>query len=404
VWLLLLGTTSAHFTRTTRAQGTLNFMQKAQYLQAAVAAIQEKQKAGDKARVRMMLIGTATLARPMFAARTDKRIAPIVNAWLAAHEWAWPGQTKLAPGELVGLHATIKANITRLGQIAQECQTVPQMMPNGVMDYRRFVANAVTQREATWAFLDTIAMQSPPPILLMQDQLVWQNLATVRPYFQVFYNSFFGPSLLIGVAKQRVVPEALAAVEKIIAEAAESKKPSTIWGDLDKAIENLDLVSSVEVSLRGEGPQVAMPDVAKKVEELRAAVKKQDERATEIKDREIDANRMPKSSWRGGGGAAILGKLKKAYASAFPKESILRMVLTTSETSERWESIWNGRAVITSYASYITAASAVKQKSGSYHVFKCRYVRTRKANGSWTSWRYHSHIMSYRIRKQNIKK
>ncbi len=357
---------------------------------------------GDTARVRMMVIGTALLAQSFFGAVDDPNFGPIIRGWMAAHEAGWPGQTALGPTEVNDLLATIEANKTRLGQIAQQCATDSHGMPHGIMEYRRYVANSVTQREETWAFLDGIAKASPPTMLLMQDQLLWQKLAGILPYFQVFYRANFGPSIAIGIAQQRVIPEALAAVESSLSGVASSESAHEIWGAVEDANENLDIVSHIEVSLRAEGPPAAMPEVQKKVEELRAAVKKQDERAREIKDREIDANRMPKGAWNGSDGEAILGKLNKAYSAQFPEESIRRMVITSEETAERWESYWDGNAAVTVYVSYLTAAAAVKQPSGLFQVFKCRYVRNRKANGTWSSWRYQAHLQGYQIREKNI--
>lgn len=389
---------------TAKAQGTLNIAQKAQYLQAAVEAMQEKMAEGDTARVRMMVIGTATIAQPFFGSMNDPTYGPIIQGWAAAHDAAWPGQTQLGPTEVQNLLATIDANKTHLAQIGQECQTVPQMMPHGIMDYRRFIANAVIQREVTWDFLDGIASASPPPILLMQDQRLWQNLTIVRPYFQVFYNAIFGPAVATGIAQQRVIPEAIVAVEKILSAVEGMNTPHAIWSQLGTANENIDIVSHIEISLRNEDPPMAMPEVAAKVKQLRAAIKKQDERATEIKNREIDSNRMPENVWNGADQEAILGELKKAYTQQFPDESILRMVITSEETAERWESYWDDNAVVTVYVSYLTAAAAVRQPSGLFRVFECNYVRNRKADDSWSGWRYQGYIQGYRIREQNINK
>lgn len=377
----------------------LNPMQKIQYTQAAAIEAKVQLDKGEIAHARLLLLGVLMQIKEIApAASANAQMAEIVGTYMDARSLAWTAGPELDGGSL---QAFMDAYQARAPEYAALNQTVYfDAMPSGVKEYRRHVASMVIGRDAAWDQVAELCMKAPPP-----DQLIG-NPAALQAVWQagipklLFYVTFAGATGTMH-ATERVIPETLQMIRSELEEAAGKTGADDIWRHVEEAFEGLDLLEDLEAALRSE-PDVDLGSLAADLAALRTSTEAQNARAAQLKEKEIDANRMPGDQWAGGDRGAVQGQVKAAYSAWEPSEQILKVNLLQNGYGERWESWWEGSTLIKDYAGYVKAALGVKDASGKHWVAVCWFKRSRRADGTWSGLTMVDSVYNYPIRPANL--
>ncbi len=382
------------------AQTSLGVPERVQYLQALTGAAQTALDKGETSESKRLIIAGIPLVHLLMKNAQMPPVAQALNQFQTVHDSAWKGSPATTPVDIEGLTAFLKKHGYELAQMRKNFESTPQSWPQGIKEFRRFIANMLAGQKAMTARCREFTDKVPPPLALYQQQDLYQGL--YKNLYKPMYDVAIGPSLAAAYAQEKVVPETLKSLEEMLNRSKADKLPesihSTVW-EMDDALRDLD---NIDVALRSE--DAGMEGLEAQIAKLKEEVKAETDRANKLLDERIKANRMPKEIWLGGPRQSVVGSIKRAYRNTYPKDAIKRVAVLSVRPENQWEISWRGEAFVAQYAMYVKAAVAVAQPSGKHRVFFAWFKRVRRPDRAWTGWQYNAPVGTYLILPENIAK
>jgi hypothetical protein len=127
-------------------------------------------------------------------------------------------------------------------------------------------------------------------------------------------------------------------------------------------------------------------------------------KANKIYSARVKDNRMPGENYKGADLVALRKTLTDLYAKAYPKEKIVKVVVTSSDWVERAEAWWQGDVLKSGVFRTLIAAIAVEKADGKVRVFFERFAREWTGRGDTFTDPYHSNSLGtdYEMLKANL--
>lgn len=128
------------------------------------------------------------------------------------------------------------------------------------------------------------------------------------------------------------------------------------------------------------------------------------EKANKIYAAKVSENRMPGETYKGADLEALRKNLIELYSKAYPKEKVVKLLITSSDWVERAEAWWQGDVLKSGVFRTLVAAIAVEKADGKVRVFYEKFAREWTGRGDTFTDAYHSNSLgtSYEMLKKNL--
>lgn len=384
-----------------------NVAQDFQFLDAAVKAAAEQIEDNKPEVARVCLLSMVGKVGKFYQHRDNPQmgqLGPKFKAYLAACEATWKAGGEGAGQEsLEALVAGYKAKEAENRLLTSEFEFMVPRTSEGKKAYQRRVTDVLARGKSERERAGKLCMLCPNPVALMQNPQVLVALTQqgISPYL---FNVVFGPAMAAQHALQRVVPELNKGCKEALAKAKAHTKSADVKWALGEVEYALPLLKTIDSALKAEEMDPNL--LNKEIPAIEAAYEAGLKRYSEMRNAEVDANRMPTDAWKGSDRDAVVARCKELYAANWPKEELKRVTIISEGYGERWESWWEGEVLISEYRGFIKVAFAARDTDGKHWVNVKWLLRGMRADGTWGPLVLNApkYNYSYQIRAENIDK
>ncbi|HEY3415577.1 MAG TPA: hypothetical protein VGM23_01720 [Armatimonadota bacterium] len=378
VFLLTLGLA----TLPARSQATLDTNIKVQIVTAVVAEAEKAMTGGKRDLARFYLLGITEVADKL-RTRLPQEVAAKYNA-VAAAAWPKPDENLATLAQTVKDAAPV---LTRYGIMTNF------MSPHDTMGFdawARFVIGAQAIYPDAEKAAVAYAAKVPHPSYLLTPAGV---NAGAYALFPNLFNILLDESLAKEAATKDILPNSLKKGQAVLdGVSPDEKSPDTLW----LAAGQIDTYAGYALTI---DPKNA--DATTLKEKTKALVIK----ANALYAAQVKSNRLPADAYKGDTAAEFRTKMTAAYTKSFPKDTVLKLAITSDNWVEFAEAWSEGDTIKAGVFRAVTAAVAVERPDKKIWVYYVRFRRQWTGSGDTFGEVYLSGVLgtSYEMLKENIK-
>lgn len=364
------------------AQATLDTDTKIQIVTAVVDEAEKAMAEGKRDTARYYLLGVTEIADKL-RTRLPQDVAKKFNTVAAA---AWPNTQE----NIADFEKTIKEYSPKLVKYSSVTNFMQPHDTMGFDQWARYVIGAQQITPEAKACAIAYAARSPVPMVYLTNAGV--NLGAYA-LFPSLFNILLSQTFADEYATNDILPNALAKSDEVLAGIPPDEK------DIEKlelaAGQLLDYVGFIQ-AIDKEHPRL---------KELQGKQKALADRAKALYAAQVKSNRLPADVYQGEGSPALRAQMQALYAKRYPKETVLKVVITDDHWVEYAQAWFEGDVVKAGIFRSIDAMVAVEREDKRCWVFAVRFSRQWTGTGDTFSDTYLSGMLwkDYEMLKENIK-
>jgi len=364
------------------AQATLDTDTKVQIVTIIVNEAEKAMAAGKRDTARFYLLGVTEIADKL-KTRLPQDVLVKYNAVANA---AWPNPQE----NIADFQKTLTEYTPKLTKYSMMMNF---MQPHDNMSFdqwARYVIGAQQITKEAEACATAYAAKSPLSTLYLTPAAV--NMGAYA-LFPSLFNMLLGETFANQYAANDILPNALKKSDEVLAGISPDEKDITrlelAAGQLHDYVGFIQAIDKEHPRLKElQGKEQALVDKAKA---LYAA--------------QVKSNRLPADAYKGEDGAGLRAQMQALYAKKYPKETVLKVVITDNNWAEYAQAWFEGDVVKAGIFRSVDAMVAVEREDKRCWVFAVRFSRQWTGTGDTFSDTYLSGMLwkDYEMLKENIK-
>ncbi|MHB0936962.1 MAG: hypothetical protein ACYDCO_09540 [Armatimonadota bacterium] len=364
------------------AQSTLDTNTKIQIVSLVVTEAEKAMAAGKRDTARFYLLGVTEIADKLKTS-LPQDVAMKYNAVATA---AWPNQLEHV--------ADFQKNIAEYSpKLRKYGMMMNFMQPHDTMGFdawARYVIGARQINTEAEACATAFAAKSPGPAVYLSP--AGANLGAYA-LFPSLFNMLLGETFANEYAKSDILPNALAKSDEVLKGISPDEKNITT---LELAAGQLhDYIGYIE----------AIDKTHARLPELKAKEKALIDKAKALYAAQVKSNRLPADAYRGEKGAELRAEMASLYTKKYPKETVLKVVITSNNWSEYAEAWSEGDVIKAGIFRSVEALVAVEREDKRCWVYAVRFCRQWTGTGDTFTDTYLNSMLwrNYEMLKEYIK-
>ena len=364
------------------AQATLDTNTKIQIVTAVVNEAEKAMAAGKRDAARFYLLGVTEIADKLKTS-LPQDVAIKYNAVANA---AWPNPQE----NIAEFQKTLTDYTPRLRKYSMMMNFMQPHDTMGFDAWARYVIGAKQINTEAEACAIEYASKSPLSTLYLTPAGV--NMGAYA-LFPSLFNMLLGETFANEYATKDILPNALAKSDELLKGISPDEKNITA---LELAAGKLhDYVGYIE----------AIEKTHARLPELKAKEKALIDKAMALYAAQVKSNRLPADAYRGEKGAELRAEMAKLYAKKYPKETVLKVVITSNNWVEYAEAWSEGDVIKAGIFRSVEAVVAVEREDKRCWVYAVRFCRQWTGTGDTFTDTYLNSMLwrNYEMLKENIK-